>query len=462
MMRRLALTAALVLGSALAVEAAPRSITVEEESLGKVVVLAPAEEPTEFVGLLSDKDGVTPATREVAEKLVAGGAAVALVDTPLLIDGLAKGDEEDCHYAFGDVEDTARKAQRVLGMKQWRWPVMLGLGEDGGTLAYLAIAQAPLNTAAGAVSMAVRNSFSSKLKMCEGAPATAAGTGHWTYEPMDDIPGRWTFVSAGPPEGTARAYLDGSPRTVSLVVPGDDAARLDAAVKATLDIGAPPQEELGDLPLVELPADGPPQGLAIIISGDGGWRDIDKQIGETLQSEGVAVVGVDSLRYFWSTKPPETIAGDLDRIIAHYSKLWGAKRVGIIGYSLGADVIPFAWQKMPAATKGRINLLALLGLEPTADFEISVSGWLGVASSSDVDLRPLLPALPMDKTMCFYGEEEVPDNETACIFPEIAKATIVKRPGGHHFDGDYETVARMILARLVSSETARARDSTAN
>lgn len=428
--------------------AAPRQITVNEESLGPVTILAPQDEPSIFVALLSDASGVTPAFKAAAEALVARGAAVALIDTPLLVTGLAKGPEVDCHYAFGDVEDAARSAQRSLGMKTWRWPVMLGMGELGGTLAYLAIAQAPLNTAAGSVSLGFTPNFSSKLELCEGAPGTRAGDGQWSYAPMKAIPGRWTLVSAGQPGTIERSFLDASPGTTALAVPGDDAARLDAAITAALAIGAPPAEELGDLPLVELPTDGPPLGLAILLSGDGGWRDIDKSIGELLQKEGVAVVGVDSLRYFWSTKEPAVIAADVDRIVAHYTKLWGAKRVAIIGYSLGADVIPFAWEKLAPGTKKAIDLVALLGLEPTADFEISVSGWLGVASSSDVDVRPFLPSLPHEKTMCFYGQEEVADAETACILPEMARATIVERPGGHHFDGDYAPVARMILDRL--------------
>ena len=55
------------------------------------------------------------------------------------------------------------------------------------------------------------------------------------------------------------------------------------------------------LPLVELPASHP-RGLAIILSGDGGWRDLDKTIGEQLSSEGISVVGWDCLRYFWRHK----------------------------------------------------------------------------------------------------------------------------------------------------------------
>ena len=441
----LALCAGILAGQALAAE---RDITVKEESLGQVTILAPSDEPSRFVALLSDAGGITPDMRDKAATLTEEGAAVALIDTPALIKGLAAGDEIDCHYAFGDIEDAARSAQRALGMKTWRWPVMLGLGEAGGTLAYLTIAQAPLNTAAGAVSLGFDPRFASKLVMCEGAPGKKGPDGVWTYAPMRAVPGRWTFVSDKAPDATVAAFLAATKETASKVVPGTDDARFRAAAKAALEIAAPPAEELGDLPLVELPTDDPPIGLAIFLSGDGGWRDIDKSIGDLLQKEGVAVVGIDSLRYFWSTKEPEVIAADIDRIIAHYTKVWGAERVAVVGYSLGADVIPFAWSKFAPQTKKAVDLVALLGLEPTADFEVSVAGWLGVASSSDVEVRPYLTSLPPEKTMCFYGKNEVADQETACVFPEIGKATLVERPGGHHFDGDYETVARMILDRL--------------
>ncbi|GLS21820.1 acid tolerance protein [Labrys miyagiensis] len=447
-MRRIALFCVAMLACTTSALAAPRQVQVQEEILGKVTVLAPEDEPTKFIALLSDKDGFSPAYNDVAEKLVAQGSAVMLIDSQAFIDGLAKGDEEDCHYAFGDIEDASREAQRQLGMQTWRWPVVMGLGKLGGTYAYINLAQAPENTAAGAVSTDFSDEMASKLRMCDGPSSDKAADGNWKYKPLEEMPGRWTLVTSSPPDATEQAFIAGTKGATSVVTADGTDAVNDAAVKAAVEMGAPPNQELSDLPLVELPASGPPVGLAIFISGDGGWRDIDKTIGEILQKEGVAVVGVDSLRYFWSTKEPDVIAGDLTRIISYYTKLWGAKRIAIIGYSLGADVIPFTWQKLSPQTQKKVNLLAMLGLEPTADFEISVSGWLGVASSSDVDLKPYLPGLPFEKTMCFYGAEEVPDNDTACVFPEMKKAEIIERPGGHHFDGNYEPVARAILDRL--------------
>ena len=83
-----------------------------------------------------------------------------------------------------------------------------------------------------------------------------------------------------------------------------------------------------------------------------------------------------------------------------------------------------------------------------------IDGDVHPAMRSSNDLKPYLPALPMEKTLCFFGHDEVADQETACVFPEMAKSTLVERPGGHHFDGNYEPVARMILDRLKPQKAA--------
>jgi type IV secretory pathway VirJ component len=91
---------------------------------------------------------------------------------------------------------------------------------------------------------------------------------------------------------------------------------------------------VADLPLVELPAQGTPLGvLAVILSGDGGWANIDRDIGTQLAARGVGVVGFNSLRYFWTRRTPEGAAEDLARILRHYVAAWHPRRVLLLGYS---------------------------------------------------------------------------------------------------------------------------------
>src|SRR5262249_14335278 len=147
-------------------------------------------------------------------------------------------------------------------------------------------------------------------------------------------------------------------------------AALDEHLKAPAS-GA--DARVAALPLVEYPVDTPSPLLAIIYSGDGGWRDLDKQIGESLSDAGIPVVGIDSLRYFWNRKPPETIGADLAAIIRDYSTRWQASKVILIGYSFGADILPFAVNHLPPDIRAMIYQISLLGLEATAGFEFTIS-----------------------------------------------------------------------------------------
>jgi type IV secretory pathway VirJ component len=184
--------------------------------------------------------------------------------------------------------------------------------------------------------------------------------------------------------------------------------------------------------------------MAVIYSGDGGWRDLDKDIGEELARRGVPVVGVDSLRYFWEERTPEQMAADLAAILEHYREAFGTKRAILIGYSFGAGVLPFAVNRLPQADRKSIALVALLGLEAKASFEIRVTGWLGASPAGEGARDVLAELLRIDpaRVQCFYGEEE---DDSLCPNPALAKAEIIRTPGGHHFDGDYAALARKIL-----------------
>ena len=103
---------------------------------------------------------------------------------------------------------------------------------------------------------------------------------------------------------------------------GETKALIAAVERALSQPAAPAGDALADLPLAVLPAAARHDTMAIVLSGDGGWRDIDRELGEALSQAGVPTVGIDSLRYFWTRKPPETIAADLTRIVDHFTRTW--------------------------------------------------------------------------------------------------------------------------------------------
>ncbi len=200
-----------------------------------------------------------------------------------------------------------------------------------------------------------------------------------------------------------------------------------------------------ELPLVEVPVKGsaPTPRFAVMISGDGGWAKIDKAIAEQLSLGGIPVIGVNALQYFWTKKAPETLAADLTSIINSYSSKWKAPEVLLIGYSRGADVLPFAVNRMSESLRGRVTLVALLSPSKTATFEFKMADWF--TERAGIATKPEIDRMRGTRTICVYGTD---DPDTVCKDVDARVAQPVPLTGAHHFDGDYPALAKIITSRL--------------
>jgi type IV secretory pathway VirJ component len=203
-------------------------------------------------------------------------------------------------------------------------------------------------------------------------------------------------------------------------------------------------DSLRDLPIVELPATGPASSaMAIIVSGDGGWAKIDKQIGGALAAEGVPVVGLDSRAYFRQSRTPQQASRDLARLMRQYLHAWGKRRVILVGYSRGADVLPFMADDLPDSLRRHVSEIALLGAANHASFTFHlVDLVMDRHRKSDLATLPAIEALTGARVLCFYGTRET---DTVCPALRRSVATIIAMPGGHHFGGDYRAMAMRIL-----------------
>lgn len=384
--------------------------------------------------LVSDAGGLAPADAVLAADLTGRGLAVAAVDLSAWRRQLDAGDG-DCVYLGSALEGLAKAAGRTLGLDNYFHPVVIGRGE-GGVAAYAAVADAPAATLAGAVVVDPARQLHTARPVCAGAPATRAPAGGYAYGAADRLPEPVRLLlPAGEAEPLA-GVLAGRAGVTATTVPGD-AARLAAAADAAAAL-ARGDAAAAALPAIDLPAAGAPTALAIFFSGDGGWRDLDKSIGEALAARGVHVVGVDSLRYFWSERSPHEMADDIAALVAAADPD-GRLPVALLGYSFGANTLPFAYADLPPALGQRTKLVALLAPEATTRFQVSVAGWLGLGG--DRAVGPAIAALPPGRTVCIYGAEEA---GTACTLPDLGMTPKLELAGGHHFDGDYAAIADRI------------------
>ena len=200
------------------------------------------------------------------------------------------------------------------------------------------------------------------------------------------------------------------------------------------------------LPLVEVPAlaNHRIDTFVVFVSGDGGWAALDKSISHTFASNGFPVVGLDALKYFWRKRTPEEASRDLVTIIDTYGSEWHRSRVVLVGYSRGADVLPAMVSRLPAATRARIRLIALLGPSPRVEFEFHVADWLR-SSSRGVLVKPEVDKLAAEHVLCVAGED---DRDSLCPQLNGPRVDVVMLKGSHHFDGNYERLGRIVLDRL--------------
>jgi type IV secretory pathway VirJ component len=214
--------------------------------------------------------------------------------------------------------------------------------------------------------------------------------------------------------------------------------------------GAPrPGETAADarvrrLPLIERPVRDPRgDTLAVMITGDGGWGLLDRHLAHYLAGYGIPDVGLSSLKYFWVKRTPDEASRDLACILRHYFAAWHKDKAILIGYSFGADVLPYMASRLPEDLRRRVALVAILGASHEATFDFKLSDWLtGGKRGEGYPTKPEVKRLKGMKVICVYGERE---KDSLCPQLDPGDAKLIKTPGSHHFDHDYKKLTDIIV-----------------
>ncbi len=201
-----------------------------------------------------------------------------------------------------------------------------------------------------------------------------------------------------------------------------------------------PELKIG-LPLVEkIPARVSASHFVILYSGDGGWAEFDENLANSFNEKGIPVVGIDSLKYFWKKRDIKSAGEDLQNLIKTYQKIFGLSSYQLVGFSFGADVMPFLIESLPLAQRKNIKSVSLLALSYSVDFEFHFSNWI---KESDGGLRvePQLNKLGDLKVNCLYGKE---DSESLCAHLKPGSGKSIELQGGHHFDDQTNLIVENI------------------
>ena len=64
-------------------------------------------------------------------------------------------------------------------------------------------------------------------------------------------------------------------------------------------------------------------------------------------------------------------------MLRYYAETWRKDGAVLVGYSMGADVLPFMVNRLPAESRSRVRAIALISPSQEVDFEFHFEDWLG-------------------------------------------------------------------------------------
>jgi type IV secretory pathway VirJ component len=202
-------------------------------------------------------------------------------------------------------------------------------------------------------------------------------------------------------------------------------------------------EKIKNLPLIIVDAvtQSKEAPIALLISGDGGWYGFEQSIADYIAKLGISTIGLDSRKYFWNRKTPEETAADVAKALDYYGKVMNKNHFVLIGYSLGAELVPFVTNRLPQELRQKVDAQVLLSPERTTDFEVHFTNMLGMGNRQNTynvidEIRKAEV-----RTLLIFGsgeKSEVPGLLTGT--PAISKFI----PGDHHYKFDVDLIIKTI------------------
>lgn len=209
----------------------------------------------------------------------------------------------------------------------------------------------------------------------------------------------------------------------------------------------PAQTNVNKLPVqVKAPAAGSTAPLILYITGDGGMKKFSANMIDAFQQHNYPVVALNALKYFWNKKTPQQAATDVAELIRHYQSAWNINHgVILIGYSLGADVLPFIYNQLPENISSQVMQVVFLSPSRFTDMEVHISDMLGRSSNKGMNVTAEINRITGKPVLLVFGAEEKDFNLSDLTIAHYRKLVL---PGGHAYDEDANGVAGKILSAI--------------
>jgi type IV secretory pathway VirJ component len=199
------------------------------------------------------------------------------------------------------------------------------------------------------------------------------------------------------------------------------------------------------LPVIIRSGDNNSTPMIFHISGDGGMVRFDTKMSREYNNNGYSFVALNSLKYFETRKSPEKVAHDVVPVIRHYLDTWDKEDLILVGFSFGAEIAPFLYERLPAELKEKVKLLVLLTPAKTSDFHIHIRDMIGIDKKNEpYNVVQETNKIKSPKILAIYGSKEKSIALKDCEQPNLKVLYI---NGGHGFRNS-KTVFNLIMKEL--------------
>ena len=439
--------------------------SIRYSGFGYMHLYKPTQAVNNVIICVSGDGGWNEGVESIALKVKSPNTLLIGIDVRHILKYMRESKAE-CLYPATDFEEMSQFVQKEMGYKTYFIPILLGYS-SGATLVYGLLAQAPQNTFRGAIAFGFCPDLDINKALCKGSGKFECikrnDSKGYDIGPVSNLTA--PFISM---QGTTDQICDYASTVAFLKkVPHAEVVSLPKVghgytveknwvpqfkqayarlLSITQETPAPNEASMKiDLPIKITEASGSVQtnDMVLMISGDGGWTGFDQQIASEFALHGIPVVGLNSLKYFWNKKTPAQTAQDALTLIEKYSSLWKKENIVLIGYSFGADVMPFIYNRLPESIKKRVHNIGLLSPSKDTDFEVHVSDLLNFGSSDrELKVPAEIEKMTDVKITCFFGkdEDDVPLNE----LPKIT-CKVVLLDGGHHYENSFDVIYKNVI-----------------
>lgn len=201
-----------------------------------------------------------------------------------------------------------------------------------------------------------------------------------------------------------------------------------------------------NLPIFLYPANNPAaKKLLIFLSGDGGWIKFEDDLSVKFAKNGFHTIGINSRDYFWKQKTPEQAERDIAQLLRKYALKYGTNQIYFCGYSFGADVVPFIYNRLPIRAKRHVMAIEMLSPYATTAFKVRFGDLTNLSADNNpykVDIEIQKLNIPI---FCFYGNDETEKPLENLLHKNFS---VGRLSGDHHYEEtEYDKIVSAFLKK---------------